>query len=36
MSVLALEAGFANQSHLARCMRRVAGLKPSDVRRAGR
>jgi AraC family transcriptional regulator len=36
VSELALEAGFANQSHLARCMRRVAGMTPSDVRRAGR
>jgi AraC family transcriptional regulator len=36
VSELALEAGFANQSHLARCMRRVAGITPSDVRRAGR
>lgn len=36
MSELALEAGFANQSHLARCMRRVAGITPSDVRRASR
>jgi AraC family transcriptional regulator len=36
VSELALEAGFANQSHLARCMRRVAGVTPSDVRRAGR
>jgi len=33
MSEIALEAGFANQSHLARCMRRVAGITPSDVRR---
>jgi len=36
MSELALEVGFASQSHLARCMQRVAGIKPSDVRRAGR
>lgn len=35
-SELALEAGFANQSHMARCMRRVAGITPSDVRRASR
>jgi AraC family transcriptional regulator len=34
MSELALEAGFANQSHMARSMRRVAGIMPSDVRRA--
>jgi len=36
VSELALEAGFANQSHLARCMRRVAGITPSDVRRESR
>lgn len=34
LSELALRAGFANQSHMARWMRRVAGLTPSDVRRA--
>ncbi|HEY8321930.1 MAG TPA: AraC family transcriptional regulator [Candidatus Baltobacteraceae bacterium] len=34
LSELALRAGFANQSHMARCMRRVAGLTPSAVRRS--
>jgi AraC family transcriptional regulator len=36
MSELALEAGFANQRPLARSRRRVAGIKPSDARRASR
>jgi AraC family transcriptional regulator len=30
----ALQAGFASQSHLARCMRRVTGMTPGDVRRS--
>lgn len=34
LSELALRAGFANQSHMARCMRRIAGMTPSDVRRS--
>jgi AraC family transcriptional regulator len=34
LSELALQAGFANQSHMARCMRRIAGLTPSEVRRS--
>lgn len=35
-SQVALEAGFAHQSHMARCMRRTLGLTPSSVRaRAG-
>jgi len=34
LSELALRAGFANQSHMARCMRRVAGVTPGDVRRS--
>jgi AraC family transcriptional regulator len=29
---VALRAGFANQSHLARCMRRFIGLTPSELR----
>jgi AraC family transcriptional regulator len=32
LSDVALQAGFANQSHMARCMRRVTGLTPSSVR----
>jgi AraC family transcriptional regulator len=28
---IALEAGFAHPSHMARCMRRVLGLSPSQV-----
>ena len=36
-SQVALEAGFAHQSHMARCMRRVLGVRPSAVaRRAAR
>lgn len=34
-SQVALESGFSHQSHMARCMRRVLGATPSDVRRAG-
>jgi AraC family transcriptional regulator len=34
LSEVALQAGFANQSHMARCMRRVAGVTPSAVRDA--
>jgi AraC family transcriptional regulator len=30
-SVIALEVGFAHQSHLARCMRRVLGVTPSEL-----
>jgi AraC family transcriptional regulator len=29
---VALQAGFANQSHLARCMRRIMGLTPGQLR----
>ena len=31
---VALEAGFAHQSHMARCMRRVLGVTPTGVREA--
>ena len=34
-SLVALEAGFSHQSHMARCMRRVLGVTPGEVRRAG-
>ncbi|MGH7754664.1 MAG: helix-turn-helix domain-containing protein [Vulcanimicrobiaceae bacterium] len=34
LSEIALAAGFANQSHLARCMRRVAGMTPREVQRS--
>lgn len=30
---VALEAGFAHQSHMARCMRRVLGLTPGEILR---
>jgi AraC family transcriptional regulator len=30
---VALQAGFADQSHMARCMKRVMGLTPTDLRR---
>ncbi|MBA2673651.1 AraC family transcriptional regulator, partial [Ramlibacter sp.] len=33
-SQVALEAGFAHQSHMARCMKRVLGLTPSALLRA--
>jgi AraC family transcriptional regulator len=29
---VALQAGFANQSHMARCMRRIMGVTPAEVR----
>lgn len=32
MTEIALEAGFAHSSHMARCMRRVLGLSPSQIR----
>jgi len=32
-SEVALEAGFAHQSHMARCMRRVLGVTPSAITR---
>lgn len=32
-SEVALEAGFSHQSHMARCMRRVLGMAPSEIRR---
>lgn len=31
MSEIALEAGFSHPSHMARCMRRVLGLSPSQI-----
>jgi len=34
MTEIALEAGFAHPSHMARCMRRVLGLSPAQT--AGR
>lgn len=34
ISEVALEAGFAHQSHLARWMRRLLGVTPSDILRA--
>ena len=33
---VALEAGFAHQSHLARCMRRILGVTPMSLVRAAR
>ncbi len=33
---IALEAGFAHPSHMARCMRRVLGVSPSQVARSSR
>jgi AraC family transcriptional regulator len=35
-SQVALAAGFAHQSHMARCMRRVLGVTPTAVRRGTR
>lgn len=32
-SAIAFEVGFAHQSHLARCMRRVLGVTPSELER---
>lgn len=29
---VALQAGFANQSHMARCMRRITGVTPATIR----
>jgi AraC family transcriptional regulator len=31
LTEIALEAGFAHPSHMARCMRRVLGLTPSQL-----
>jgi AraC family transcriptional regulator len=31
MGEIALEAGFSHASHMARCMRRVLGLSPSQI-----
>jgi AraC family transcriptional regulator len=31
-SQIALESGFAHQSHMARCVRRLLGVTPSDLR----
>ena len=36
LSVAALKAGFADQSHMARCMRRVMGVTPTEVVRDSR
>jgi AraC family transcriptional regulator len=33
LSEVAVQAGFADQSHMARCMRRVIGMTPTAVRR---
>ncbi|HEY5095269.1 MAG TPA: AraC family transcriptional regulator [Candidatus Eremiobacteraceae bacterium] len=33
LSEVAVQAGFADQSHMARCMRRVIGMTPMDVLR---
>jgi AraC family transcriptional regulator len=35
-SQIALDTGFSHQSHMARCMRRVLGISPSALVRAGR
>jgi AraC family transcriptional regulator len=35
-SQVALEAGFAHQSHMARCMRRVLEVTPMSVMRSSR
>lgn len=35
-SQIALEAGFAHQSHMARCMRKTLGFTPSAIRRRSR
>jgi AraC family transcriptional regulator len=34
LSEIALRAGFANQSHMALCMRRITGKTPSSLRKA--
>jgi AraC family transcriptional regulator len=36
LTEIALEAGFAHPSHMARCMRRVLGLSPSQVAESSR
>jgi AraC family transcriptional regulator len=36
LSAAALQAGFADQSHMARCMRRIMGVTPTDVVRNSR
>jgi len=36
LSAAALQSGFADQSHMARCMRRIRGVTPSDVVRNAR
>lgn len=36
LSEVALEAGFAHQSHMARCMRRVLGVTPNAIARSRR
>lgn len=36
LSVAALKAGFADQSHMARCMRRIMGVSPTEVIRNSR
>jgi AraC family transcriptional regulator len=35
-SQIALEAGFAHQSHMARCMRKLLGFTPSSLRAVNR
>jgi AraC family transcriptional regulator len=32
LSQIALQAGFANQSHMARCMKRLTGVTPGELR----
>jgi AraC family transcriptional regulator len=36
LSEVALQAGFADQSHMARCMRRILGVTPTDLLRQRR
>lgn len=36
LSEIALEAGFSDQSHMARCMRRMLGRSPGEIARADR
>jgi AraC family transcriptional regulator len=33
LSVVAVQAGFVDQSHMARCMRRILGMTPASVMR---
>jgi len=32
LSQIALAAGFANQSHMARCIKRLTGITPNEIR----